>query len=159
MNVKHKQCTGYCGESLPANREHFHSHASKTDGLTSECKVCYNARLRKYGKENRERRTEIERNHRLTHQKEHQCRLDTQKAYAENRLQRGPCVICGSLENIEAHHNNYDNHLDVIELCKTHHSEVDVVRRQAIKRGVNIEEAVWEYINTHPEKVDSLVFA
>ena len=32
-----------------------------------------------------------------------------------------PCEICGETRNIQAHHEDYSNPLDVIWLCAKHH--------------------------------------
>lgn len=38
-------------------------------------------------------------------------------------LTRQPCSVCGTLD-AEAHHNDYNQPLDVIWLCKRHHTDV-----------------------------------
>ena len=37
------------------------------------------------------------------------------------KVTRGPCAICGTVENIEAHHANYSKPLEVVWLCRGHH--------------------------------------
>ena len=32
-----------------------------------------------------------------------------------------PCLICGTGQNLEAHHENYDKPLEVVWLCRSHH--------------------------------------
>lgn len=43
---------------------------------------------------------------------------------------RGPCLICGSRERVEAHHEDYLRPLDVMWLCKTHHLEMHREKRK-----------------------------
>lgn len=38
-------------------------------------------------------------------------------------LVKEPCKVCGTNENIEAHHEDYTKPLDVIWLCRNHHRE------------------------------------
>lgn len=42
----------------------------------------------------------------------------------DGKLTRGPCQICKTMENIEAHHFDYAKPFDVIWLCKEHHQKV-----------------------------------
>jgi len=37
-------------------------------------------------------------------------------------IERGPCEECGSIKNIEGHHENYDKALEVVWLCRMHHT-------------------------------------
>lgn len=39
------------------------------------------------------------------------------------RLKRQPCSVCGHEFSIEAHHDDYSKPLDIIWLCKLHHTE------------------------------------
>lgn len=47
---------------------------------------------------------------------------EVNKAIAEGRLQRKPCKICGELET-EGHHTDYDKPLNVVWLCREHHTK------------------------------------
>jgi hypothetical protein len=52
-------------------------------------------------------------------------------AIRDGKIQRGTrCAICGSRENIEAHHEDYRKPLEVIWLCKRDHWKADKHRRQ-----------------------------
>lgn len=42
-------------------------------------------------------------------------------AIQNGELQREPCVICGTTENICAHHKDYEKPFDITWFCKTHH--------------------------------------
>ena len=50
------------------------------------------------------------------------CRSITNKAIQRNELIRKPCEVCNGI-NSEAHHDNYNNPLDVKWLCFKHHRE------------------------------------
>ena len=45
------------------------------------------------------------------------------RALKTGRLVQQPCWCCGSLE-VEAHHPDYDASLDVVWLCREHHTQV-----------------------------------
>ena len=55
-------------------------------------------------------------------QKRKKCRSVTNKAIRKKELLRLSCEICGSL-NSEAHHDNYNEPLNVKWLCFKHHRE------------------------------------
>lgn len=51
-------------------------------------------------------------------------------AIRSGELVKEPCEQCGSLENIEAHHDDYARPLDVKWLCVEHHNEYHVKMRE-----------------------------
>ena len=42
-------------------------------------------------------------------------------AVAKGIIIKGPCCICGTTKNVEGHHTNYDEPLNIIWLCNYHH--------------------------------------
>lgn len=46
------------------------------------------------------------------------------------RLIPEPCKICGSEENVEAHHEDYSKPLDILWLCSTCHHKIHVEKRR-----------------------------
>lgn len=55
----------------------------------------------------------------LSHRRKMKARL-----MAGKRLDAMPCEVCGSTNDIQAHHKDYDKPLDVRWLCVKHHLEV-----------------------------------
>ena len=47
------------------------------------------------------------------------------EAVQSGKLVREPCEVCGSEEDVQAHHEDYSKPLDVRWLCPEHHREVD----------------------------------
>jgi hypothetical protein len=41
----------------------------------------------------------------------------------KNNIKYQPCSICGSEEDIQAHHEDYDKPIDVTYLCRLHHMQ------------------------------------
>lgn len=108
----HKTCT-VCGEEKPLEDFHRRRHRTK-DGRRTACKECTNARNRE---ENRDR-SDIEKQI---------VRRKTRDAVENGELVKGPCEVCGTDEDIEAHHLHYDqpdSHLVVQWLCVEHHRAV-----------------------------------
>lgn len=77
---------------------------------------------REYYERNRERLLERRRTDPNLKLK-HSVRTFTNSAIKAGILTRQPCEICGAIEKIEAHHDDYTKPLDVRWLCKLHHDE------------------------------------
>jgi hypothetical protein len=52
------------------------------------------------------------------------ARIMVGNAIRDQRLLCEPCEICGSLDRVEAHHDDYSRPLDIRWLCFAHHREV-----------------------------------
>ena len=73
--------------------------------------------------------------------KEHFNRqLDTAKARHRSpyhlrvgNIQKKPCEICGSMENLEAHHDDYSKPLQVRWLCRRHHKQLHKELKESSK--------------------------
>lgn len=63
------------------------------------------------------------------------------RAIASGRLVRGPCAHCGALE-VQAHHEDYDQPLVVVWLCKQHHDHLHNTR---VASGVTRTDATNPY--------------
>lgn len=140
-----------CENEKPLNE--FYKHPQMPDGHLNKCKECnkkdvrenrakrreyYNAydRLRSYSEERksqkriRESRPEVK--EKIRKQKQKYKPDDRRKlantavgnAIRDGRLIKLPCWICGSMDNIEAHHPDYDSPLDVVWLCTEHHAQI-----------------------------------
>ncbi len=42
----------------------------------------------------------------------------------KGKIKKEPCVVCGEMEKVEAHHEDYDKPLEVIWYCRKHHIEL-----------------------------------
>lgn len=63
------------------------------------------------------------------------------RAYVNHLVQRHqlipqPCEVCGNLE-VEAHHNSYENPLDIRWICKEHHDALERWIRMKRKKSVD----------------------
>lgn len=45
-------------------------------------------------------------------------------AIRDDRIKKGSCEVCGTKQNVEAHHDDYSRPLDVRWLCGKHHADV-----------------------------------
>jgi hypothetical protein len=75
------------------------------------------ARWRTGQAERRAERTALQRKKRAAHEA-------VRVALREGLLQRAPCEVCGTTEDMCAHHDDYDKPLDVRWFCREHHSEL-----------------------------------
>lgn len=55
------------------------------------------------------------------------CRRKTRYAVKSGALAVAPCEVCGT-ENVEAHHDDYSNPMQVRWLCRKHHRDLHVAR-------------------------------
>lgn len=53
----------------------------------------------------------------------YQTRYTTGNAIRNGMLIKQPCEVCGTTENIEAHHDDYTKPYDIRWLCRKHHNE------------------------------------
>jgi len=110
----------------------------KKDGLQSFCKKC----KAQHGRENRSKYIRVQRirqpewraknRHKvLEYVYSYQdrcpekvaCRIETRKAISGGVLVKTPCKVCGVLK-VDAHHPDYSKPLEVVWLCRKHHSEL-----------------------------------
>jgi hypothetical protein len=120
--------------------EGFYAHSKMTDGHLGKCKECakqdaclnYRARRDRYVAYERQRdqcpkrraaKAEYQRGRRRRHpEKERAYRL-VRHAVRSGTLQQKCCELCGSTEQIQAHHADYSKPLDVLWRCFKCHRE------------------------------------
>ncbi len=107
---------------LPIN---FHKNLSTPDGWSwycCKCKIVKNKQFiitpkgRQYQK-----RAQVERRARQPEKYHAVSEISWRVQFGY--LKKGPCEICRTKEDIEAHHDDYTKPLDVRWLCKKHHLE------------------------------------
>lgn len=118
----------------------FYKHKLMKDGYLGKCIVCCKteAKERYFSPKFRDKRIEYEKNRekdperrkkkliyqrttRLKH-KEQKIAYDTyHKALRNGEIIKKPCEICGKINNVQAHHEDYTKPLSVNFLCRKHH--------------------------------------
>jgi len=58
------------------------------------------------------------------------ARSKIRNAVRAGKFDRLPCAVCGELK-AEAHHEDYSKPFDVLWLCRKHHSQLHLERRNA----------------------------
>lgn len=121
--------------------EEFYRHQMMKDGHLGKCKECtkIDSKLRYYAKHDEVReydkkraRTNYRRQKKLVYSDAFRKNNPEKKAahtLVHNRLRSGeivrqPCEVCGTTENIQAHHDDYSKPLEVRWLCQIHHKIV-----------------------------------
>lgn len=51
----------------------------------------------------------------------HKAHIVVSNAIARGNLIKHPCMICGKIERVQAHHDDYSRPLDIKWLCPSHH--------------------------------------
>lgn len=131
-----KVCTK-CGEEKPISE--FYIDLTHKDGHRDACKVCTCKWQTDYSAANREKirararmayakRPERQASRSCRYRRSHRKRITaTNKAnYAKRKglLVKRACERCGSTENIDSHHDDYDKPLDVRWLCRSCHKRL-----------------------------------
>jgi hypothetical protein len=126
--TKNKTCID-CGQAKPQSDFYNRDPA---------CKSCRCARVRLYRLTNpkvqeydceraktpkrREHRRANSLRWRAEHPEAYRAHNAANNAIRDGKLERQPCQMCGSQENVHKHHRNYSRPLDVIFLCaRCHH--------------------------------------
>lgn len=55
-----------------------------------------------------------------------QARTIAGRAIRSGKLERGPCEVCGTTEQIHAHHDDYSQPLQVRWFCRFHHDQLHI---------------------------------
>lgn len=55
-----------------------------------------------------------------SHPKERWAHQALRSAIRKGLIQRGPCEVCGTTENVDGHHDDYDRPMAVRWLCRRH---------------------------------------
>ncbi len=110
-----KKCEA-CGVDQPL--EAFHRTPRNLSLLQSKCRHCQ-PRYRQGGKPERAKKRAWQRNNR----EKRAAHKAVESAIARGALVRQPCERCGDAVGINAHHEDYSRHLDVMWLCHKHHHE------------------------------------
>jgi len=61
--------------------------------------------------------------YRATHRQICLSRSKTNNAIVSGILVRQPCEVCGAIDDVHAHHDDYNKPYDVRWLCRKHHNE------------------------------------
>ena len=144
----HKVCKK-CDSSKPLSE--YYRQRQMADGHLNVCKSCTKARVRGHRSENLERIRAYDRARGRTEKRKAKCReyrrnhpdivhaaqqrwsranrhktraqLQARRAILSGKLTRGPCEVCGTTQDIHAHHDDYGRPLAVRWLCMKHHRE------------------------------------
>ena len=129
--------------------EEFYKHSAMADGHLNKCKECTKKdvgqhreqnleKVRAYDRErgkNKERRkaaVEINRAWRAEDKRRLAAHNAVSRAVRNGHLFREPCVRCGESKSL-AHHEDYDEPLDVVWLCqpchKQRHKEINALKK------------------------------
>lgn len=118
-----KRCS-VCQHYKP--KEAFGHDSSQVDEKNGVCKACLSRREKQrfMTMERRVKHTIYKRSHKARDPQKHFARQMVAAAVAGGFLLRGPCEVCGTIDNVQGHHDDYPKPLDVRWMCFRHHCEV-----------------------------------
>lgn len=125
-----------CGVEKPLDE--FYAHPYMKDKHLNKCKECarrdvqqnYAAKREKYAAYYKQRQQTAERRRacvehmrrsRLRYPEKYQARRKLGDALRSGKIKKGVCVVCGTDQDIQAHHIDYNKPLDVVWYCGKHH--------------------------------------
>ena len=146
IEVGMKKCFK-CGVEKPLAE--FYKHPQMADGYLHKCKICFREEMRenhhrkmqdvefilserernrKRAKdnpkvENSERSNESKSKYIKNNPEKRRAHVIVGNAIRAGRLVPQPCEVCGTKENVQAHHDDYSKPLEVKWLCVKDHNE------------------------------------
>jgi hypothetical protein len=105
------------------------------DGHVNKCKECNKFDVRKnralrvdyyreYDKSRGNRQSyEYVKEYRLRYPNKYKAHCMVYNSIKAEKLYKEPCVVCGTDENVVAHHNDYLKPLNVVWMCQAHHCQ------------------------------------
>lgn len=119
----------------------FYKHAQMGDGHLNKCKECAKSDAWHHRKQNigtirnyDKKRSKLQhrlllntnntKKYREKFPERHKANSAVSNALRDGKLEKQPCFCCGYEDYVEAHHVDYDFHLNVIWLCSAHHREI-----------------------------------
>ena len=116
-----KACTT-CGKVKPLTD--FYRDRRIRSGYFTECKVCIRLRNVAWVKANPERNYDHQKSWHKKNGDVVQCWGVIAYAIRQGRITKKPCVKCGTVNDIHAHHENYNEPHNITWLCRKHHVEL-----------------------------------
>ena len=128
-----------CGEEK--STEAFYRNCRNRGGASCFCKDCHNARMSEYRATNPDkikmrrveyactsRAAELGRirltRYRLAHPERKSAQMAAKRAVAAGLLATEPCAACGSVADLQKHHEDYGKPFDNIWLCRRCHTDL-----------------------------------
>jgi hypothetical protein len=134
----------------------FCKNKFKNDGIHDECKICHNRRKsikrandleykerkNKLGKETYKRnKTKILAkclDRKTLKKQERSAQSKTEYLIKMGKIKKESCIVCNSVIDIQAHHEDYNNPLDIMWLCRRHHAQLHVSKKENYKGYNNV---------------------
>ena len=122
-----------CGETKPLAA--FYKHKAMADGHLNKCKECTKKDADKHRSENLDKIREYDRTrgnrlpkgyakeYRTRYPNKYKAHTMVNNAIRDGKLFAEPCEICGIIESVHAHHDDYAKPLNVRWLCAAHHHQ------------------------------------
>jgi hypothetical protein len=122
-----------CGAEKPLSE--FYKHKGMADGRLNKCKECAkkDSTKRRWNKIEEAREYDRKRGNRQGYKYIKEYREKYPKKYKAHRfinngiksglLNPEPCCVCGTKENLVAHHDDYNKPLEIRWMCQAHHKQ------------------------------------
>ena len=125
----------YCPKCKTEKEENeFYYQKNGKDELSYYCKECFKKITKGWYYKNKNTKTyktnksEREKKYYYKYQKRVIARRKLFLFIKRGLMKKLPCIICGDIKS-EAHHESYNKPLEVIWLCRKHHTELHIKKR------------------------------
>jgi len=139
--------------------DEFYRHPMMKDGYLNKCKECVKDYMKERARKNpavqaydrRRSRTDKRRKHLRENAKQwnkqnpdgYKAHNAVNNALRDGKLKKEPCLGCGTINRVHAHHSDYSKPLDVVWLCaKCHqrmHSALAEYERERAAGGILLQ--------------------
>lgn len=108
----------------------FYRAGRNREYSSSYCKLCSHKKAAIWNMENRKSSKEARRKNKI-YDKHHAVHMIVFKALQNGELEKKPCIVCGTMDKLNAHHNDYEKPLDVEWYCYAHHMQLHSDKRRS----------------------------
>jgi len=125
-----------CKQDLP--KESFYKENTFKRGRGYLCKPCNRERKKgyysKYRAENLEKVKEGEKLRARKYRKRNMKKVKSREKANNNPREKVLCLECGSIENLEYHHEDYSKPLETVVLCRSCHDALHLTQTEGDKK-------------------------
>ena len=104
----------------------------------NECKKCMGKRCAQYQLKRRREDPDFKAKHKK-YDPHHKVHDKVCKHLKRGNIVKGPCIVCGTTEKVQAHHEDYNKPFEIMWLCCKHHIQLHTHKAREMRIAKSIE--------------------